>query len=144
MAVAETKSRVNETVKFYQYLSWFSRALFGKSGVVAHTCNSNPGEAVTGRALGFPGWPANLAYLMTSRPVRNVFTKQTNKQNQGGAGEMARWIKVVSQAWRPKFGSRNPRRGERRELTPQKLFSDTTCALQHTPPLPIVTHKQSF
>lgn len=36
-----------------------------KSGMVAHTCDSNTGAAVTGRALGFAGWPANLAYLMT-------------------------------------------------------------------------------
>lgn len=35
------------------------------SGMVARTCDSNTLAAVTGRALGFAGWSANVAYLMT-------------------------------------------------------------------------------
>lgn len=61
------------------------------------------------------------------------------------ADEMAHWIKVLAtQAWQPKFGPWNPRKGERRKLAPQKSSSDTACALWPTLPPPVVTNKHSF
>lgn len=50
------------------------------SGLVVHALNLNAGEGETGRPWAL--WPASLAYLVSSRPMKDL--SQKKKKKQGG------------------------------------------------------------